>query len=167
MMNSAMIPAASDALNPPDFCGQFLQLPAAQRLSILQNIGLERYQQLLCYLSPTAANHECLQGFLVAPQQVKFPQLQGADLTGLDLRGMNLIRAKFNNSRLTSCCLRSADLIFGDFTGANLCDADLQDCTINEAQWLNAIVLRCDLRGAVGLTPQQQSLLQRNGAILY
>jgi hypothetical protein len=154
------------SIDPTALCQQFLSQSAPQRLEILHQLGLERYQQLLCFLSPTAANQQCLLRFFANPQQVKFPQLQGADLTGLDLQGMNLIRAKFNNAQLGQCCLRAADLIFGDFSGANLTQADLRGCTINETQWLNTIVFRCDLRQAVGLSAQQRHLLQQQGAIL-
>jgi Pentapeptide repeats (8 copies) len=152
--------------DPTDICWQFLNQSVAQRLETLQILGLERYQQLLCQLSPTVANQECLRRFLVNPQRVKFPQLQGADLAGLNLQRMNLIRVKFNNAQLQNCCLRFADLIFGDFTGANLSAADLRGCTLNEAQWSHAIMIRCDLRGAVGITSQQQQVLRQNGAII-
>jgi uncharacterized protein YjbI with pentapeptide repeats len=149
-----------------DFCWQFLHQPTALRLETLQKLGLERYQQLLCHLTPSTANQRCLRRFLEGAQQVKFPQLQDADLADLNLQGMNLIRAKFNNAQLQRCCLRSADLIFGDFTGADLSDADLRNCTLYESQWTNTIVIRCDLRGTVGLTPQQQQMLRTAGAIL-
>jgi uncharacterized protein YjbI with pentapeptide repeats len=154
------------SIDPTTLCQQFLSQSSPQRLEILQQLGLERYQQLLCFLSPTAANQQCLLRFFTNPQQVKFPQLQGANLSGLDLQGMNLIRAKFNNAQLVQCCLRSADLIFGDFSGANLTAADLRGCTINETQWYEAIVFHCDLRQTIGLTAQQQHSLQQQGAIL-
>ncbi len=149
-----------------DFCWQFLHQSVALRRETLQKLGLERYQQLLCHLPPTNANQLCLRRFLADARRVKFPQLQGADLADLDLQGMNLIRAKFNNAQLQRCCLQSADLIFADFTGADLSDADLRHCTLHESQWTNTIVIRCDLRGTVGLTSQQQQILSQAGAIL-
>jgi uncharacterized protein YjbI with pentapeptide repeats len=157
------INVASDSM---DICQEFLSQPISQRLKILQNMGLERYHQLLCHLAFTEANYQCLHRFLIHPHQVKFPQLQGADLRGLNLQKMNLVRAKFNQAQLQGCCLRSADLIFGDFTGADLSNADLRGCTINESQWRDAIVTHCDLRDTVGLTPQQQQVLRQKGAIL-
>ncbi|MEY4519194.1 MAG: hypothetical protein RLZZ499_1793 [Cyanobacteriota bacterium] len=157
------INSTSDSI---DICQEFLSQPIPQRLNTLQNMGLERYHQLLCHLTFTEANYQCLRRFLIHPHQVKFPQLQGADLRGLNLQKMNLVRAKFNQAQLQGCCLRSADLIFGDFTGADLSNADLRGSTLNESQWHNAVVTRCDLRSTVGLTPQQQQLLRQQGAIL-
>ncbi len=157
------IHAASDSI---DICKEFLSQPVPQRLKTLQDMGLERYHQLLCHLTATEANYHCLRRFLINPHQVKFPQLQGADLRGLNLQQMNLVRAKFNQALLQGCCLRSADLIFGDFTGADLSGADLRGCTVSESQWQDAVVTRCDLRGSVGLTPQQQQVLCQKGAIL-
>lgn len=159
--------AINVASDPLDICQEFLAQAVPQRLKILQNMGLERYEQLLCHLNATEANYQCLCRFLIHPHQVKFPQLQGADLRGLNLQHMNLVRAKFNQAQLQGCDLRSADLIFGDFTGANLTNADLRGCTVNESQWQNAIVTCCDLRSAVGLTLQQQRLLYQQGAILH
>ncbi len=165
-MSISIAIGAIKAIDPLDLCQQFLSQSATQRLEILQRMGLERYHQLLCHLTSTEANHRCLQRFLINPHQVKFPQLQGADLRGLNLQKMNLVRAKFNQAQLQNCCLRSADLIFGDFTGADLSNADLRGCTVNESQWKKAIVINCDLRATVGLTPQQQRLLRQQGAIL-
>ncbi|MFA9202214.1 MAG: pentapeptide repeat-containing protein [Candidatus Nanopelagicaceae bacterium] len=152
--------------DPLDICQEFLSRSTPQRFETLQNMGLERYHQLLCHLTATEANYRCLRRFLINPHQVKFPQLQGADLRGLNLQQMNLVRAKFNQALLQGCCLRSADLIFGDFTGADLSNADLRGCTVNESQWRDAVVTHCDLRGTVGLTPQQQQVLYQKGAIL-
>ena len=152
--------------DPLDICQEFLFQSVPQRLETLQNMGLERYHQLLCHLVDTEANYQCLRRFLIHPHQVKFPQLQGADLAGLNLQKMNLVRAKFNQAHLQGCCLRSADLIFGDFREADLSNADLQNCTVNESQWHNAIVTRCDLRGSRGLTAEQQHSLRQRGAIL-
>ncbi len=154
------------SIDPTIRCRQFLSQSAAGRLITLQKMGLERYQQLLCQIAPTPANEQCLQRFLIDPQQVKFPQLQGADLQGLNLQGMNLIRVKLHNAQLQGCRLQNADLIFGDFTKANLSDANLSGCTLNESLWKNAIVIRCDLRATVGLTPQQRQWLSQQGAIL-
>ncbi len=152
--------------NPIIRCRQFLAQSSAQRLITLQTMGLERYQQLLCQIASTPANEECLLRFLIYPQQVKFPQLQGADLQSLDLQGMNLIRAKFNQAQLQGTALQTADLIFGDFTGANLSGSRLWGCTINESIWTDAIVIRCDLRRAIGLSREQQQSLRQRGAIL-
>jgi Pentapeptide repeats (8 copies) len=154
------------SIDPIIRCQQFLSKSAAQRLTTLQAMGLERYQQLLCQMAPTSANEKCLLRFLIHPQQVKFPQLQDADLQSLNLQGMNLIRVKFNNAQLQDCSLQNADLIFGDFTGANLSGAHLRGCTINESIWTDAIVIRCDLRGVMGLSQEQQQWLRQQGAIL-
>ncbi len=152
--------------DPLDICQEFLSQSTPQRFETLQNMGLERYHQLLCHLTSTEANYHCLRRFLINPHQVKFPQLQGADLAGLNLQRMNLVRAKFNHAHLQGCCLRFADLMFGDFTAADLSNADLHGCTVNESQWNYAIVTRCDLRGSRGLTTEQQHSLRQRGAIL-
>jgi uncharacterized protein YjbI with pentapeptide repeats len=156
----------SNATDSWELCGQFLIQSAAQRLEILQSLGLERYRQLLCQLPISAANQRCLLTFLTAPTTVKFPQLIGANLQGLQLQGMNLIRGNFTAAQLQGCNLMFADLLFANFTDADLSHADLRDCTLHQTCWVGSIVVGCDLRGAKGLTGQQQQLLLAGGAIL-
>lgn len=96
---------------------------------------------------------------------MKFPQLQGTDLTGLDLSSTNMIRADFTAANLQNCNLQGADIIFGNFTRANLTQANLQGCTLNEACWQDSIVINCLLSGSQGIPPTQKQVLTAKGAI--
>jgi uncharacterized protein YjbI with pentapeptide repeats len=96
---------------------------------------------------------------------MKFPQLQGTDLVGLDLSNTNMIRANFTEANLQNCNLQGADIIFGNFTRANLTQADLQGCTLNETCWQESIVTDCILSGSKGIPLRQQQMLLSKGAI--
>jgi uncharacterized protein YjbI with pentapeptide repeats len=136
-----------------------------QKITVLQQYGLERYSQLLCQLTPTEGNLRCLMKFFSQPDRMKFPQLQGTDLVGLDLRHTNLIRANFTDANLQGCCLADADIIFGNFTRANLTQANLQGCTLHEACWQESIVANCNFVGSKGILPTQQQMLLARGAV--
>lgn len=146
---------------------EFLQSSIDSRLQWLDRIGLLRYAQLLTQIKLSAGNITCVAQFLGNPSQVKFPQAIGADLAGLRLAGMNLIRANLTEANLVGCCLRDADLIFGNFSRANLSHADLRGATLNETVWKEAIVHDCDFRNAIGLTVTQVNDLRSRGGIFH
>jgi uncharacterized protein YjbI with pentapeptide repeats len=151
--------------NLQTFCQDFCDQSNDQKVAILQQDGLERYSQLLCQLTSSPGNLRCLMKFFSQPDRMKFPQLQGTDLTGLDLSGTNLIRANFTEANLEGCNLQGADLIFGNFTNTNLSSANLQGCTLNETCWNESIVINCNFAGTKGIPLSQQQLLMARGAI--
>jgi Pentapeptide repeats (8 copies) len=147
------------------FCQDFCDRSHSQKVLILRQYGLERYGKLLCQLPPSLGNLRCLGKFFAQPDRMKFPQLQGTDLAGLDLSNTNMIRANFTDANLQNCNLQGADIIFGNFTRANLTQANLQRCTLNEACWQDSIVLDCILSGSKGIPLWQQQVLLTKGAI--
>ena len=149
--------------NSQIFCLEFLEKTPQERLEILKKLGLSRYN-FLTKLPLTQANLTCVIRFLGNPKRVKFPNLQGADLGGLNLEGVNFIRGNLTGANLQNSCLIKADLLFVNFTNANLTNADLTAATLNETIWLNAIVEGCNLKNTTGLTQQQQQELTRRGA---
>jgi uncharacterized protein YjbI with pentapeptide repeats len=150
----------------PTFCQDFLEQSTSSKIVILRQCGLERYSQLLVQMTASSGNLRCLVKFFGQPDRLKFPQLQGTELAGLDLQGTNLIRANFTDANLEGCCLRSADLMFGNFTRANLTNADLSSCTLYETCWQDSIVIDSNFFDTKGITPsQQQSLLARGGCL--
>jgi uncharacterized protein YjbI with pentapeptide repeats len=151
---------------PPVTGQEFCQQSAELKLAILQQLGLERYGQLLSQLPATPGNIACLEKIFSQPDQMKFPQLQSTQLVNLDLQGTNLIRANFTDADLRGCCLQAADVMFGNFTRTDLRGANLQAATLYEARWLATQVEGCDLRGAKGIGPAQRQWLQEQGAIL-
>jgi uncharacterized protein YjbI with pentapeptide repeats len=144
-----------------DFCQQ----PAATKLLLLRQQGLERYGQLLGQMRATPGNLACLEKFLSGSSQIKFPPLQGTNLAGLDLSGCNLIRANLTDADLRGANLAAADMMFGNLTRADLRDANLQGATLQEVRWSGAIVQGCDLRHTKGIAPPQQQWLRESGAI--
>jgi uncharacterized protein YjbI with pentapeptide repeats len=154
----------SSTTDLPAFCQDFFEQSTSSKIVILRQYGLERYSQLLVQMVASSGNLRCLVNFFGQPDRLKFPQLQGTELAGLDLQGTNLIRANFTDANLQGCCLRSADLMFGNFTRANLTHADLSSCTLYETCWQDSIVINCIFFDTKGITPsQQQSLLARGG----
>lgn len=144
-------------------CKQFLHASGDDRLSQLQKLGLGRYT-VLTQMHLNEANIICVMRFFQNPHRVKFPQLQGADLSGLALDGVNLIRGDLSGANLESSSLVDADLIFANFSSANLRNTNLIGATLNETIWKNAVVERCNFGNGIGLTPdQQQDLSQRGG----
>jgi hypothetical protein len=160
-----VLPSTFSATELPTFCQDFCDRSPPQKVLILRQYGLERYSQLLCQLRPSPGNLRCLGKFFTQPERMKFPQLQGTDLAGLDLSNTNMIRANFTEANLQNCNLQGADIIFGNFTRANLTQADLQNCTLNETCWQESIVTDCVLSGSKGIPPGQQQMLVAKGAI--
>jgi uncharacterized protein YjbI with pentapeptide repeats len=149
------------------FCtaSDFCQQPAATKLLLLRQQGLERYGKLLGQMKATPGNLACLEKFLSGSSQIKFPPLQGTNLAGLDLSGFNLIRANLTDADLRGANLVAADMMFGNLTRADLRDTNLQGATLQEVRWSGAIVQGCDLRHTQGIAPHQQQWLQESGAI--
>jgi len=144
-------------------CIQFLEHTPQERLLILQNLGLARYD-FLTQIPFTEANLACVLRFFKNPSQVKFPNLQGADLSGLVLDGVNLIRGNLTGANLKGSRLLEADLIFANLTGADLRNADLRGATVNETVWFAAKVEGCRLGTGIGLTNKQRLQLKAAGA---
>lgn len=143
----------------------FLEHNHQQRLLMLQKLGLARYD-FLAKIPLNQANVACLVRFLQAPNQVKFPNLREADLSGLVLDGVNFIRADLTGANLRKSRLLEADLIFANFTRADLRDADLRGATLNETLWSEAVVEGCHFGRGIGLTYQQCQDLTTRGAIV-
>lgn len=144
-------------------CIQFLEKTPQQRLQVLKNIGLARYD-FLTKLPLTEANIACLMRFLGNRQQVKFPNLRGADLSGLILDGVNFIRGDLTGANLRGSRLVNGDLLFANFTGADLRDADLTGATLNETIWTGALVEGCQFGAGIGITEEQYRALKNSGA---
>jgi|UPI00059F6513 uncharacterized protein YjbI with pentapeptide repeats len=143
----------------------FLEQNPSQRLKILQELGIARYQ-FLTKIRLNDANINCVMRFLEDPSQMKFPNLSGADLSELVLDDVKLIRGNLSGANLQGSSLLNADLIFVNFTKADLRNADLRGATLNETIWLEALVENCQLGLGNGLTKQQRKDLQLRGARL-
>ncbi|MGD2182610.1 pentapeptide repeat-containing protein [Lusitaniella coriacea] len=164
---------ANTSLNLPSFlacedlqqiCQDFLKLDERQRLSILQQIGLARYDFLIP-MPLSEANIACVMRLFSTPSQAKFPDLRGADLSGLNLAGVNFIRGNLTGTNLQGSCLSSADLLFANLTNADLRGADLRGATLNETVWLGTRVEGCHLGKGIGLTKRDVTDLTLNGGI--
>lgn len=114
----------------------FLEQNPQQRLQILQQIGIARYADFLTQITLNEANIICVMRFLENPQRLKFPNLVGADLSGLVLDEVNFIRGNLTGANLQKTSLVDADLIFANFTQADLRNANLTGATLNETIWL-------------------------------
>lgn len=143
----------------------FLEQNSQQRLLILKQLGLARYD-FLAKIPLNQANITCIMRFFKAPSQVKFPNLRGADLSGLVLDGVNFIRADLTGANFQRSRLLEADLIFANFTRADLREADLRGATLNETLWSEALVEGCHLGSGIGLSHQQRQNLKTRGAII-
>jgi uncharacterized protein YjbI with pentapeptide repeats len=146
-----------------NIAAQFLEKSPSQRREILQKLGITRYD-FLTKMRLNDANIICVNRFLQNPQQLKFPYLVGADLSGLNLDGVNFIRGNLSNANLCDSSLVNADLLFANFTAADLRNAKLSGATLNETIWLNTLVDGCDFGKASGLTDAQRKDLQLRGA---
>ena len=104
----------------------FLEKSPQKRLLILKEMGLARYADFLTIMPLAEANIACIMRFFSNPGKAKFPNLQGAELSGLVLDGVNFIRGDLSGANLSSSSLVDADLIFANFTNANLRKANLQ-----------------------------------------
>lgn len=145
---------------------QFLEQNSEQRLLTLKNLGLARYD-FLTQLPLTEANIACMMRFFKDPSRAKFPNLRGAELSGLVLNGVNFIRGDLTGANLKGSRLLAADLIFANFTGADLRNADLRGATLNETLWLAALVEGCNFGTGIGLTSEQRNDLKACGAVFY
>ena len=154
----------SPTQNLYDTCVKFLKQTPQQRLLTLKHFGLARYD-FLTQISLTEANVACVMRFFREPSRVKFPNLRGADLSGLVVDGVNFIRGDLTGATLKGSRLLEADLIFANLTGADLRYADLRGATLNETIWLGALVEGCRLGTGIGLTNQQRKELKAGGAV--
>lgn len=146
-------------------CTHFLKQDPQQRLQILKQIGIARYADVLTQIPLTESNVACVMRFFRNPSSTKFPNLQGAELSGLNLDGVNFIRGDLSRVNLSSSSLVNADLIFANFTKADLRNSDLQGATLNETIWLDALVDQCNFGMGIGLTNEQRRDLKIRGAI--
>ncbi|MEH2271053.1 MAG: pentapeptide repeat-containing protein [Nostoc sp.] len=142
---------------------QFLEQSPPQRLQILKQLGIARYE-FLTKIRLNEANIICMIRFLKYPSQLKFPNLIGADLSGLILDGVNFIRGNLSGANLQGSSLVNADLLFANFTKADLRNADLRGTTLNETIWLETLVDKCQLGVGTGLNHLQRQDLQLRGA---
>ena len=143
---------------------QFLEQSPTQRLQILKQRGIARYE-FLTKIQLNEANIICIMRFFKYPSQLKFPNLVGADLSGLILDGVNFIRGNLSDANLQGSSLIDADLLFVNFTKANLRNADLRGATLNETIWLETLVDSCQLGVGTGLSNLQRQDLQLRKAI--
>lgn len=154
-------------LNPAEdlymLCIEFLEQDDQQRLQVLKKMGLARYN-FLTKIPFTDANVTCVMRFLGNRRSVKFPNLQGADLSGLVLDNVNFIRANLTAANLKNTRLINGDLLFANFSYADLTNADLSGATLNETIWLGAIVEGCNFTNTTGLTSEQCRDLKSRGA---
>jgi uncharacterized protein YjbI with pentapeptide repeats len=142
---------------------EFLEQSSPQRLQILKQLGIARYD-FLTKIQLNEANIICIMRFFKYPSQLKFPNLIGADLSGLILDGVNFIRGNLSGANLQGSSLVNADLLFVNFTKANLINADLRGATLNETIWLETLVDKCQLGVGTGLNDLQRQDLQLRGA---
>lgn len=145
-------------------CTQFLEQSPEQRLLLLQQLGLARYADFLTKMPLTGANIDCVMRFFSHPSRVKFPNLIGADLSGLVLDEVNLIRGNLSEANLRGSSLINADLLFANFTKADLTGASLCGATLNETIWLDTLVEHCYFGVGIGLTNEQRRDLKLRGA---
>lgn len=145
-------------------CTQFLEQSPEQRLLVLRQLGLARYADFLTKMPLSGANIDCVMRFFSHPSRVKFPNLKGADLSGLVLDGVNLIRGDLSGANLQGSSLINADLLFANFTKADLRTASLSGATLNETIWLNTLVEQCYFGAGIGLTQKQRTDLKLHGA---
>ncbi|WGV23421.1 pentapeptide repeat-containing protein [Halotia branconii] len=157
MLNSPILDLRSTAI-------EFLKQSPLKRLQILQTLGIARYD-FLTQMRLNEANITCIMRFFQNPSQLKFPNLVGADLSGLILDEVNFIRGNLSRVNLQNSSLLNADLLFVNFTKADLRNANLQGATLNETIWLDTLVVGCQLGFGIGLTELQRKDLQRRGAI--
>lgn len=146
-------------------CTQFLEQSPQKRLQTLKQLGLARYADFLTQMPLSEANVACVMRFFKNPSRVKFPNLRGAELSGLVLDGVNFIRGDLSAASLRRSSLVNADLIFANFTGADLRDADLRDATLNETIWSSALVDQCQFGTGIGLTNEQRRDLKVRGGL--
>ena len=143
----------------------FLERSPQKRLLILKEMGLARYAIFLTIMPLAEANIACIMRFFSNPTKAKFPNLQGAELSGLVLDGVNFIRGDLSWANLSNSSLVDADLIFANVTNANFSNANLQGATLNETIWDGAIVENCNFGAGIGITNKQRQKLVSCGAM--
>jgi uncharacterized protein YjbI with pentapeptide repeats len=143
----------------------FLEQDEAGRLQILREYGIARYT-FLAKMQLNHANIVCVMRYLENPNKLKFPNLMGADLSGLILDGVTLIRGNLSHANFSNSSLVNADLLFANLTGTDLRSCNLQGATLNETIWQDALVTGCLLDGSIGLTSMQCHDLQMRGAVV-
>ncbi|MEH2176574.1 pentapeptide repeat-containing protein [Nostoc sp.] len=143
---------------------QFLEQSPLQRLQILKQLGIARYD-FLTKIQLNEANIICIMRFFKYPSQLKFPNLMGADLSGLILDGVNFIRGNLSEANLQGSSLVNADLLFVNFTKADLRNADLRGATLNKTIWLETLVDKCQFGVGIGLNHLQRQDLELRKAI--
>ncbi len=141
---------------------QFLEQSPQQRLETLRQLGIARYD-FLTKMCLNEANIVCIMRFIQNPSQLKFPNLMGADLSGLILDEVNFIRGNLLAANLQGSSLVNADLIFANFSNADLRNANLTGATLNETMWLNTLVEECEFGEGIGLTKSQRQDLRLRG----
>lgn len=151
-------------MNLYSFCEEFLEQNPQERLVTLKQLGIARYADFLTQMPLSEANLACVMRFFKSPSRVKFPNLRGAELSGLVLDGVNLIRGDLSEACLRGSILVNADLIFANFTGADLRNADLNGATLNETIWSDTLVDQCHFGIGIGLTDEQSKTLIMRGA---
>lgn len=144
---------------------QFLSSSSDIRRQILDRLGLLRYAEFLLPLTLSDRNAICVERFLNAPDRVKFPQLQGADLSGLMLSEANLIRADLSGTNLRNAQLQNANLLFARAIAADFRGADLRGATFSCSNWTHALVEGCNFGCGNGLTAAQTRTLRERGAL--
>ena len=142
---------------------QFLEQSPPQRLQILKQLGIARYD-FLTQIQLNEVNIICIMRFFKYPSQLKFPNLMGADLSGLILDGINFIRGNLSEANLQGSSLINADLLFVNFTKADLRNADLRGATLNKTIWLETLVDKSEFGVGIGLNDLQRQDLQLRGA---
>jgi uncharacterized protein YjbI with pentapeptide repeats len=142
---------------------QFLEQNPEERLHNLKELGIARYD-FLTKMRFNESNIICVMRFLQNPNQLKFPNLTGADLSSLVLDEVNFIRGNLSEVNLRESSLMNADLIFTNFTRADLRNANLSGATLNQTIWLNTLVKGCELGEGIGLTQYQRDGLLLRGA---
>ncbi len=143
---------------------EFLQKDSQVRSQILREYGIARYT-FLTQMQLNQANINCVMRYLENPSKLKFPNLVGADLSGLILDGVTLIRGNLSHANLSHSSLMNADLLFANLTGTDLRSCNLRGATLNETIWQDALVTGCQLHGSIGLTSMQRQDLQIRGAV--
>lgn len=142
----------------------FLEQDEITRSQILREHGIARYT-FLTKMQVNQANIICVMRYLENPSKLKFPNLVGADLSGLILDGVTLIRGNLSYANLSNSSLVNADLLFANLTGTDLRSCNLEGATLNETIWQDALVTDCQLGVSIGLTSMQRQDLQMRGAV--
>ncbi|BAC89928.1 pentapeptide repeat-containing protein [Gloeobacter violaceus] len=149
----------------PARAAAFLELAPEERRRVLKALGLNRYSSFLVPMSSSEANIVCVSRFLRHPERVKFPDLRGVELSGLDLAEINWIRGDLSGADLRGCGLVRANLLFARLEDANLGGADLRGATLAETVWTGATVSGCRFGAGLGLGEAARRDLTARGGL--